>query len=219
VLNVQVFLYTGDWQTAGELIRRVIAEATRYAMAQSHSIAIGYQGILAIRLGEPLRGMELLQTAVARLRAVGYQGYYRPLLSGDLAEGFLKAGETALARMTICEAVEGEEACGPSCRLPELLRVKGEVLLSMAQSDRGEAEECLLDSLRLARNQRALSFELRTGMSLARLWTANGRSDDALELLTSIYSRFSEGFQTLDLVSAARLLDELRSQVTGDSST
>jgi len=60
--------------------------------------------------------------------------------------------------------------------MPELLRVKGEVLLSMAQSDRGEAEQCLLDSLRLARNQRALSFELRTGMSLARLWTANGRS-------------------------------------------
>ena len=40
-------------------------------------------------------------------------------------------------------------------------------------------------------------------MSLARLWTASGRSDRSLEFLTSIYSRFSEGFQTLDLVSAA----------------
>jgi len=216
VHNVLIFLYTGDWETAAELSRRGVVGATRYALTQCHAISIGWQGVLAVRLGEPLRGTELLQTAVARLRAEGYQGYYRRLLSGDLAEGFLKAGATALAHMTICEAVEGEEACGPSCYTPELLRVKGEVLLSMAQSDRGEAEQCLLNSLRLARNQRALSFELRTGMSLARLWSANGRSDDALELLTSIHSRFSEGFQTVDLVSAARLLDELRSQVTDD---
>ena len=85
----------------------------------------------------------------------------------------------------------------------------------MAQSDRGEAEQCLRNSLRLARDHRALSFELRTGMSLARLWAASGASDNALNLLSSIYSRFSEGFQTLDLVSAARLLDELRSRTPG----
>jgi len=62
--------------------------------------------------------------------------------------------------------------------------------LHKPRSEAATAEQCLLDALRLTRNRRALSFELRTGMSLARLWAANGRSDDALELLTSIYSRF-----------------------------
>jgi predicted ATPase len=211
VHNVLDFLYTGEWQTAEKWIRVIIAEAPTYALTPCHSIAIGWQGVLAVRLGDPLRGTKLLQTAVARLRAEGYEGYHR-VLSGELAEGFLKAGATALAHTTICEAVEREEACGPSCHMPDLLRVKGEVLISMAQSDRREAEQCLLDSLRLARDHRALSFELRTGMSLARLWAASGRCDNALDLLTSIYSRFSEGFQTLDLVSAGRLLDELRSR-------
>jgi predicted ATPase/DNA-binding winged helix-turn-helix (wHTH) protein len=212
---VLVLLYTANWQTAEELIRRIIADATRYSLTQCHSIAVGWQGVQAVRLGEPLRGAELLQTAVARLRAGGYEGYRR-VLSGHLAEAFLKAGASALAHATICEAVEQEQACGPSCFMPELLRVKGETLLSMTQSNGAEAQQCLLDSLRLARNHRALSFELRTGMSLARLWTATGRGDDALELLTSIHSRFSEGFQTPDLVSAARLLDELRSQTRSD---
>ena len=87
----------------------------------------------------------------------------------------------------------------------------------MAQSATDEAEQCFLDSLRLARDHRALSFELRAGMSLARLWTASGRSDRALEFLTSINSRFSEGFQTFDLVSAATLLDELGSRTSSDS--
>jgi predicted ATPase len=213
--NALVFLYTGDWQTAEAWIHRIIVDATTYALPPCHSIAIGYQGLQAVRLGEPLRGTKLLQTAVARLRAEGYEGYHR-VLSGELAEGFLKAGATVLAHTTICEAVEREQACGPSCHMPELLRVKGEVLISMAQSDRREAEQCLLDSLRLARDHRALSFELRTGMSLARLWAASGRCDNALDLLTSIYSRFSEGLQTLDLVSAARLLDELRSRTISD---
>jgi predicted ATPase/DNA-binding winged helix-turn-helix (wHTH) protein len=212
VWNALVFLYTGDWQTAEEWIRRITVEATTYALTPCHSIAIGYQGVLAVRMGEPLRGTELLQTAVARLRADGWEGYRR-LLSGELAEGFLKAGEPALAHTTICEAVEREQAAGLSCHMPELLRVKGEVLISMVQSD---AEQCLLDSLRLARDQRALSFELRTGMSLARLWVASGRRDNALDLLTSIYSRFSEGLKTVDLVSAARLLDKLRSGTTSE---
>jgi predicted ATPase/DNA-binding winged helix-turn-helix (wHTH) protein len=211
VINALVFLYTGDWQTAEEWTRVIIAEAPTYALTQCHSIAVGWQGVLAVRLGEPLRGTELLQTAVARLRAEGYEGYRR-VLSGELAEGLLKAGETALAHTTICKAVELDEACGPSCFMPELLRIKGEVLISIARSDRREAEQCLLDSLRLACDHHALSFELRTGMSLARLWAASGRCDNALDLLSSIYSRFSEGFQTLDLVSAARLLDELRSR-------
>jgi tetratricopeptide (TPR) repeat protein len=206
VWNALVFLYTGDWKTAEEWIRRIIVEATTYALTPCHSIAIGYQGVLAIRLGEPLRGTELLQTAVARLRADGWEGYRR-LLSGELAEGFLKAGEPALAHTTICEAVEREQVCGPSCHMPELLRVRGEVLISMGQS---EAEQCLLDSLKLARDQRALSFELRIGISLARLWAASGRRDNALDLLTPIYSRFSEGLKTADLVSAAGLLDKLK---------
>jgi predicted ATPase/DNA-binding winged helix-turn-helix (wHTH) protein len=208
--NAFLPLNTGDWQTAEEWIRRIIVEATTYALTQCHAVAVGYQGVLAVRLGEPLRGTELLQTAVARLHADGY-GSYRRVFAGELAEGLLKAGETALAHTIICETVDQEQQSGPSCHTPELLRIKGEVLVSMAQRD---AEQCLLHSLRLARDQRALSFELRTGMSLARLWAATGRHDNALDLLGSIYSRFSEGLQTLDLVSAARLLDELRSPTT-----
>ena len=49
-------------------------------------------------------------------------------------------------------------------------------------------------------------------MSLARLWAENGRIDEALELLAPIHSRFTEGFDTLDLVAAANLLDELRTR-------
>jgi predicted ATPase len=49
-------------------------------------------------------------------------------------------------------------------------------------------------------------------MSLARLWAENDKVAEALDLLEPVYSRFTEGFDTLDLVAARKLLDELRSR-------
>ena len=46
-------------------------------------------------------------------------------------------------------------------------------------------------------------------MSLARLWQAQDRCDEARELLAGIYGWFTEGFDTVDLVEAKALLEEL----------
>jgi predicted ATPase len=153
----------------------------------------------------------LLQTALAALHEDGYE-LYRPLLSVTLAEGLAKTGEHELAHTTICEAVRWAETRGRTLELINLLRVKGEILTSMSPQDVGEGEACLLRSLQLARQRGLLSFELRVGISLARLWADRAQRDKALELLDPIFNRFSEGFQTRDLVAAANLLQQLRSR-------
>src|SRR5580658_8306612 len=48
--------------------------------------------------------------------------------------------------------------------------------------------------------------KLWVGVNLARLWAARAERDKAFELLEPIFNRFSEGFQTRDLVAAANLL-------------
>ncbi len=80
----------------------------------------------------------------------------------------------------------------------------------MSTPDMSEAEACFLQSLQLARERGLLSFELRVGTSLARFWAGRAQRDQALELLDPIFNRFSEGFQTRDLVAAANLLQQLR---------
>ena len=62
-----------------------------------------------------------------------------------------------------------------------------------------------------ARQQQAKSCELRTSISLARLWQDQGKRDDAHELLAPVYNWFTEGFDTKDLKEAKALLDELHS--------
>jgi predicted ATPase len=61
----------------------------------------------------------------------------------------------------------------------------------------------------IRRQQQAKSWELRTAMSMARLWRDQGKRDEARELLTPVYGWFTEGFDTRDLKEAKVLLDEL----------
>ena len=208
---VMVPLETGDWQRAEELIHRLSSIATKHHLFTYARASVGWQGCLAVSRGDLSRGIELLQTALAALHEDGYE-LYRPQLSVTLAEGLAKTGERELAYSTICEAVTWAETRGRVLELIDLLRVKGEILTSMSQQHTSEGEACLLQSLQLARERGLLSLELRVGISLARLWADRAQRDKALELLDPIFNRFSEGFQTRDLVAAANLLQQLRSR-------
>ena len=46
-------------------------------------------------------------------------------------------------------------------------------------------------------------------MSMARLWRDRGKRDEARNLPAPVYSRFTEGFDTLDLKEAKALLKTL----------
>ena len=91
----------------------------------------------------------------------------------------------------------------------ELYRLKGEFLLRQAIPDAPQAEACFQQALAVARHQQARSWELRTAMSLARLWQQQGKRDAARQLLAEIYGWFIEGFDTPDLQEARALLDVL----------
>ena len=89
----------------------------------------------------------------------------------------------------------------------ELLRIKGELILREgAPQAATAAERHFLHSLDWARRQGALSWELRTSTSLARLQHDQGRIAEARSLLQSVYDRFSEGFETADLKTAKAYL-------------
>jgi len=57
--------------------------------------------------------------------------------------------------------------------------------------------------------QGTLAWELRAATSLARLLRNRGRPAAAIACLEPVYDRFTEGFDTADLITAKRVLDEL----------
>jgi predicted ATPase len=94
--------------------------------------------------------------------------------------------------------------------LPEVLRVNAELTLWRGGPDAvAAAESRLLRALDVARRQSALSWELRAATSLAKLWRGHGRGAEAHDLVARTYDRFTEGFDSRDLVDARRLMTQL----------
>jgi len=80
---------------------------------------------------------------------------------------------------------------------------------SLASNAIDESQAYFDQALRIARQQQAKSYELRTATSMARLWGERGRRSEARELLAPIYAWFTEGLDTANLQEAKKLLDEL----------
>jgi predicted ATPase/DNA-binding winged helix-turn-helix (wHTH) protein len=116
----------------------------------------------------------------------------------------------ALAALTRIPLPQPEENLGDSLwNLPEVLRVNAELVLWRGEPGATTAAEgYLLRSLEAARAQSTLAWELRTATSLARLWHRSGRVIEARDLLAGTTDRFTEGFDTGDILTARQLLSE-----------
>ena len=66
---------------------------------------------------------------------------------------------------------------------------------------------CFRHAIDIARRQDAKSLELRTILSLSRLYLRQGRRVEARPMLAEIYGWFTEGFDTADLQEAKALLE------------
>jgi serine/threonine protein kinase/tetratricopeptide (TPR) repeat protein len=128
-----------------------------------------------------------------------------------LGEAYLQAGRLADAHQALDKGLAIAEKNDERCHEAELLRLKGELLLSEAAGtglDAG-AEDYFQRAIETARRQQSKAWQLRATMSLARLWQRQGRSDEARGPLTAVYDSYREGFATPDLLEAAALLQAL----------
>jgi hypothetical protein len=83
-------------------------------------------------------------------------------------------------------------------------------LAAQNSSATAEAENCIRQSIQIARRQSAKWWELRAAVSLARLLRHENRRDEARAMLADIYNWSTEGFDTADLRDAKALLKELK---------
>ena len=207
VFTATVFIRRGDLDEAEELIRRLIAHAARHSLGPCHTLGIALSGELSIARGNPSEGVVLLRRALEVLQAEKHRALL-PAFHVALAEGLMKAGKFDEAEAAVETGLALSEAFGETLNLPELLRVRGEIWLQTTPADPAAAERSFHLALQQAKEQSVLSLELRSAISLSRLWANQGKSSAAAGLLETSYRRFREGFQTTDLKVADQLLAE-----------
>ena len=110
---------------------------------------------------------------------------------------------------SIDDAIKLVEQNGDRFYLPELLRMRARVLLSLPQPRSDEAESCFTKSLELSRRHGAVAWELRTAIDLAELLAERRRGEEAGLLLRPVLDRFVEGSDTADIRAARQVLEVL----------
>jgi predicted ATPase/DNA-binding winged helix-turn-helix (wHTH) protein len=169
-----------------------------------------FKGVLLVKSGDAIAGLTLLEVGLAELRDIQYGVYYIVFLS-EFAEATARANKLEQGLAAIDEAIERSERDEGHWYTAELLRIKGVLVLDSGASNAvAQAETYFLESLKVARKQQTLSWELRTATSLARLWREERRGTEARELILPIYDRFTEGFDTADMRAAKAFLGDLR---------
>src|SRR5207244_8810547 len=122
------------------------------------------------------------------------------------AEAYGKGGKAAEGLAALAEALSAVEDTGVHFYEPEMHRLKGELLLAGPSGNPAEAEACFRQAIGRARSASARSWELRSVLSLSRLYHQQGRQKEARPMLAEIYNWFTEGFDTVDLREAKALL-------------
>jgi predicted ATPase/DNA-binding winged helix-turn-helix (wHTH) protein len=187
----------------------LLKETERHSFQIWHSYGQCFRGELLLKAGDIDAGLPLLEAGIRELRQAKFVQYYSVFLL-VLAETLGVINRVAEGIELINEALARSESNEERWCAPELLRVKGELILQTEHLDgAAQAEKLFAQSLKLANQQQALSWELRTAASNARLLRRQGRGRDGSSLLAAIYSRFTEGFATADLQMADSLLREL----------
>ena len=204
-----VALWVGDLAAAECYVSMLLDHSAKLGMTVWQAEARCFKGMLLIKRSRDHTGVQLLRTAIGEVRETGSTLRDSAFLCA-LAEGLAEAGQVAEALAAVDQTLEQSESSEERWCIAELLRIKGElVLLGSSPAAAAAAEDHFRQAIDWARRQGALSWELRAATSLARMWRDQGRSQEARELLASVYDRFTEGFDTADLKATKALLDEL----------
>ena len=205
-----IALYIGDLALAERYLKAFMDHSARHALELWNVVGRCFAGVLLIKRGNIGRGLELLRSAFARKPQNLFTILHTTFLA-EIADALGRDGKAAEGLSLVDEALARSERNEDRWCIAELLRIKGELVLREgAPRAAAAAEEHFFQSLDWARRQGALSWELRTSTSLARLQHDQGRTAEARSLLQSVYDRFSEGFETGDLKAANACLNSLQ---------
>jgi predicted ATPase len=205
---VWVAIHCGDYVAADARIQEMSALVDEKSATFWKPSLFTHPGCLLALTGQASGAIQLLTAGSTMRRSTG-STVNNPLFFTYLARAYAEVGQFEQAWRGIAEATEAMDNTKETLWEAEVNRVAGEIALLAPQPNVAKASTYFEHALAVARQQQAKSWELRTAMSMARLWRSQGKAQQARELLAPVYGWFAEGFDTMDLKQAKALLDEL----------
>ncbi|MEH2564996.1 ATP-binding protein [Bradyrhizobium sp. AZCC 2289] len=205
IQTMAIYFWVDNLEQVERRLSRLELTAEKQSLEPFDAVALGFKGRYLIRTGQTSDGIQHLRDSLEKLATQRYEIHVPdlvPALALCLAEQNSRAEAVALLDKSIAVQVEANAAL----YLPALFLAKGQALASGDKPDTPSAEEGFEKAMTFARQQSALSFELRAGLELAHIWIERGEVQRAQDLIGPIYGQFTEGFSTPDLVLAKEML-------------
>lgn len=215
--SAPVHLWCGRWDEAQAVLEQLVNHTHWRVLKPFHVVAFAMQGALQIGRGDADQGTAALLEALQKLKDER-QHVVVTFVACWVAEGLIALGRPADALPILRAARRGAVHGAEAVHLPELLRIQAKAFLAITPQNEPRAVRLLMRSCRIARRQSALSWELRSTLTLASICAGQGGAEFAHHLLASVYAQFSEGFDTQDLKAAKGLLGELSGSRHADTS-
>ena len=198
--------YLGDLSAVDRYVTLLLDQSARQAMEFWRIYGRAFHALLIAKRDQTDESVARLGAAVEDLQEIHYGVYYTMFL-GEYGDALRRAGRPAEALEVIDRAMARAERNDERWFFPELLRIRGEILLRAAPPDNApNAEQCFRDALDLSERQGAAAWHLRAALSLAKLYRSQGRHPEAKGILSSAQQSFAEGFATADLMEAKAFL-------------
>lgn len=133
-----------------------------------------------------------------------------PYYLSVLAEVYGKAGRSQEGLQVLAEArsIMGQNSEAWEEALIDL--TEGELYLLQTPPDHHQAQACFQHALEIAQGKGMKALALRAALHLNQLWRGLGKNDQTDKVLAPIYHEFTEGFDTIDLVTARQVVEPVQ---------
>jgi predicted ATPase len=159
----------------------------------------------ACQLGDLEGGVQRIREGLGLYKTMGVLVSV-PYYTSYLGEACLKLGRIDEGLAAVDGALELSRTNAGCGFIPELLRLRGELL---KDRNPAEAESCFRQALAMAGDQGAVLWGTRAAVSLGHFLREKNRDTEARTLLNEICNALPEGFAIPDVRDAWRLLAEL----------
>ena len=211
-ISLRVHQFRGEVGVVAAQANVAIALCEEHDFAHYLAMALILRGWANAQQGEFEKGISEIQKGLEKERGTGAL-LYESYTLGLMADACLKNERYRQAFEFLHQAqLRLKQENSERFYAAEIYRLLGETYLR-SQEDLDHAEHYLSEGLKIAREQKAKSLELKLCVSIYDLYELRQNADKCRSQLGKIYETFSEGFETMDLLRAKarlRILDSNR---------
>lgn len=198
----------GDFDAAERHGTELLEHTERHAIRLWGLWARAFNAAVIAKRGDLATGLPLLREELNRAGDARFLPRFLPLL-GELAACFGEADQAERGLDMIEDVLARCNDRQERWYLPELIRIKGELVLKQAKN-LPAAEKCFGEAMEIATQQGARFWELRCAISIARFRIGQGRNADARSVLENVCGSFAEASDIADMRVAYDLIAQLQ---------